>query len=94
MNSYGLEQISATIGIEDKAPTKRPYPTTRVSQHEVDNINKQFLTKLNDMVWLTRRSNLDSQRPVSHDMRAQSYNLFKHKKEQINNQNFLTIYKP
>jgi hypothetical protein len=42
MNSYGLEQISATIGIEDKAPTKRLYPTTRVSQHEVDNINKQF----------------------------------------------------
>lgn len=60
MNSYGLEQISATIGIEDKAPVKRPYPTTRVSQHEVDNINKQFLTKLNDMVWLTRYSNLDS----------------------------------
>lgn len=60
MNSYGLEQISATIGIEDKAPVKRPYPTTRVSQHEVDNINKQFLTKLNDMVWRTRYSNLDS----------------------------------
>lgn len=45
-------------------------------------------------LWLTRRSNLDSQRSVSPDMRAHILQLIQTQKEQFNNQNFLTIYKP
>lgn len=76
-NSSIFAKISSILSLifsilkvsEDRTPTKELYPTTRVSQHEVENITN-ILTKFNNMVRLTRRSNLDSQRSVSHDMRA------------------------